>query len=140
MPASANETCQRSISGLLSNYDAASQVQLGERSQLLSEVRARADTKDRQVAALKDKHEALFERMGIAESMDSSSTALVDESDDNRAPIAHLLHINARARVSKTNFNAALEKFLQELKVFPKHVSLTGPTSGKFSKLRFKRG
>ena len=41
----------------------------------------------------------------------------VNELDDNRSPQTHIVRINARERISKTDLNVTLESILAELKL-----------------------
>ena len=82
----------------------------------------------------------MAKRLPLAETTDGSQQSLVDQSEDNRAPLLNVIRANARTRVTQTDLFADIGKHLLASKLDLKHVAFIGSDSGKYFAMRVKRG
>ena len=103
---------------------------VGAQSELLSEHEDRIKDLEQQLKLMGD-------RLGMAESLKRAPRAFLDEEDDNRRPLDHVLRCNSAAPVSKSAISTALHDIFTALGDQGVTFEVAGPPIGKFFKVSF---
>ena len=88
-----------SISDLLTTYDAAATAKFNEVHGKLADLASSAEAQNQKSLALEARLSAVEKRLSIAEDPKAGPALVLDELDDNRDPILHILRINCKERI-----------------------------------------
>ena len=80
---------------------------------------------------------SLCSRIDIAESTARPPREFLDEAEDNRSPLDHVLRINSEAVTGKNLVESAFSKLLADAGVVDGKCTISGPSAGKYFKIAF---